>query len=246
MRGLENRVALVSGGGGGIGAATTHRLVEEGAKVLVADLDLAKARSAADVAGGSGQASAIDLDVTDADSWSLAVAKAEDLFGALHILVNAAGILRDKSALKMSEAEWGPVIDVHLKAPWLGARASLSLMREAGWGRIVNVSSVSAFGAFGQSNYAAAKAGVIGLTKTLALESARFGVNVNAVMPGAVDTEMAASLPPEVRQAGIEQTPLRREARPDEAAAAIAFLASEEASFITGEILVVDGGWTLG
>ena len=234
MRRLEGRVAIVTGGGSGIGAATARRLSSEGAQVVCADMNLAGAQAiAAEVAGA-----AVEHDVADRASWEALMASV----GGVDILVNNAGVTRDRSLLKMTDEEWHTVIDVHLKGMWLGCQHVVPSMRERGGGAIVNLSSEARHGAFGQANYAAAKAGIVGLTRTVAIEHARHGVRCNAVAPGATETPMTQAVPQEVKGSWIPNIPLRRFAEPPEIAAAIAFLVSDDASYVTGQCLGVDGG----
>lgn len=234
MRRFEGRVAIVTGAGSGIGAATARRLASEGAHVVCADLNLAGAQAtAAEVAGV-----AVEHDVADRGSWERLVAEV----GGVDVLINNAGVTRDRSLLKMTDDEWQTVIDIHLKGMWLGCQHVVPSMRERGGGAIVNLSSEARRGAFGQANYAAAKAGIVGLTRTVAIEHARHGVRCNAVAPGAVDTPMTQAVPQDVKDSWIPGIPLARFAEPPEIASAIAFLASDDASYVTGQCLGVDGG----
>jgi 3-oxoacyl-[acyl-carrier protein] reductase len=238
MTRLAGRVAIVTGAASGIGAATAERLAAEGAVVACADLNADAAAAVAGRIGGRAYAH----DVTSRPSWLTLVEGVRRDLGGVDILVNNAGVTRDRSLLKMTDEEWHTVIDVHLKGMWLGCQHAVPPIRERGGGAIVNISSEARHGAFGQSNYAAAKAGIVGLTRTVALEHARHRIRVNAVAPGAVDTPMTQAVPSDVKESWIPNIPLRRFGEPREIAAAIAFLVSDDASYITGQCLGVDGG----
>ncbi len=245
MRGLHGKIVMVTGSAQGIGKATALRLADEGAVVIVADRNIEGARSVADEIDPAGErARTILLDVSSRESWQQAAATVKDIYGGIDGLVNNAGITRDKSLLKMSEEDWDLVIEVNLKGAWLGCQAVVPLMATRG-GVIVNLSSESRWGAFGQSNYASAKAGLVGLTRTVALEHARHNIRVNAIAPGTTMTPMVEAVPEEVRKGWLENIPLGREAQPSEIASAIAFLLSDDASYITGQILGVNGGSAL-
>jgi 3-oxoacyl-[acyl-carrier protein] reductase len=245
VRRLEERVALVTGAASGIGAATVRRLATEGATVVCADIDGAAARRTAQtIEEQGGQALGVSHDVTERSSWQSAIDECVERLGGLDVLVNNAGFTRDRSLLKMSDEEWGTVIDVHLRGAWLGCQHSIPALRERGGGAIVNVSSESRHGSFGQVNYAAAKAGVVGLTRTVALEHARHRIRCNAVAPGMVQTPMIDAVPADAGERMRSAIPLGRFAQPDEIAAAIAFLTSDDASYITGATLSCDGGTT--
>ena len=247
MKRLEGKTALVTGAAGGIGSAIAQRFAEEGAGVACTDLDLAGAEAVAErIRAAGGQAIAVEHDVARRDSWEAAVARTLEAFGALDILVNNAGITRDRTLLKMSDEEWQAVIDVHLRGTFLGCQHGLAAMRDRGWGRIVNLSSISALGSYGQTNYSAAKAGIIGVTRTVALEGARYGVLVNAIAPGGVDTPMLRGIGEELFEQGREAVPLKRYAEPGEIAAVAAFLASDDASYVTGQVIHADGGASVG
>jgi 3-oxoacyl-[acyl-carrier protein] reductase len=243
---LQGHVALVTGGAGGIGSAICLRLAEEGARVVVADLGAGAQNLAQSLIAQGHEACAVSLDVSSRASWQAAVAELPPGFEALDIVVNVAGIVRDRSLIKMTDEEWQAVIDVNLRGSWLGCQFGLAAMSGRGWGRIINIASTAIFGTFGQSNYSSAKAGVVGLTHTVALEAARHGVLVNAVAPGIVETPILASVPEDVREKWISRMPLGRPAQPAEIASVVAFLASNDASYMTGQVLIVDGGATTG
>jgi 3-oxoacyl-[acyl-carrier protein] reductase len=247
MKRLEGKVALVTGAGGGIGAATAQRLAIEGAQIGVIDLMADGVRETARAIESAGGL-AIELvgDVSNAATVTALVAQAKEYFGRVHILINNAGINRDALAARLTEEQWDQVLTVNLKATFLCAQAVQPIMREQNDGRIVNTASIAALGNVGQANYAASKAGVIGLTKTLALEWARYGIRVNCVAPGGTDTRMTAGIPADIRAKLTETIPLKRFAQASEIAAAHAFLVSDDASFITGQVLFVDGGASIG
>ncbi len=240
MRRLEGKTALVTGAGRGIGEGVARRLASEGAAVCVVDIDGARAEEVAASLGGDSFALAADLSVR-AEAETV-VPAAWERFGSLDVLVNNAGITRDSMLHKMTDEQWDSVIALDLTAVFVLTRAAATRMRERGSGRIVNISSISADGNVGQANYAAAKAGVIGITKTAAKELAGKGVTVNVIAPGFIDTEMTRSMPPEVYEAVRSRVPVGRAGTPDDVAAMIAYLASDEASYITGELLYVRGG----
>jgi len=243
---LEGRTALVTGGSGGIGAATCRRLAAEGADVAVADLGLAQAREVAGEVGGL----ALELDVRDAESVAAAVAAAEGELGPVDVLVNNAGVEGEGGFFATTAPEgWDPVLDIDLRGVMLVTHALIAGMQERGYGRIVNVASEAGrVGSQLAGAYSAAKAGVIGFTKTIARESARFGVTCNAVAPGPIRTPMLersaaeGELGARLVEGMVKATAMRRAGEPGEVAAAIAFLASDDASFITGETLGVSGG----
>src|SRR4051794_2178339 len=248
MTRYTGRVAAVTGSARGIGAATARRLADEGASVAVLDLD-EDAASAAAAGLGAERAVGVGCDVADASSVEAAVAKVVDELGKVDILVNNAGVTRDNLLFKMTEDDWDAVMTVHLRGAFLMSREVQKHMVAAKYGKILNLSSVSALGNKGQANYSAAKMGMQGFTRTLALELGPFGINVNAIAPGFIVTEMTDATarrvgvePEEFRKAAADATPVRRVGQPEDIAATAAFLCSDEASFITGQTLYVDGG----
>lgn len=243
--GLIDKVAIVTGSGRGIGAATARRLAQEGAKVVIADLNPDTANTTAERLRMDGHSvHCVVGDVTKAADVARLVEETVAVFGGVHILVNNAGFPRDGFITKMSEEDWDLVLDVILKGSFLACKAVMPHMIAQRWGRIVNISSRAHLGNPGQANYAAAKAGVIGLTNALALEEGRYNITVNAVAPGFVDTEMIQALPhyEQIRDRMIRGTPVQRAGQPTDIADAVAFLASERAGFISGETLHVTGG----
>ncbi len=247
----EGRVALVTGSARGIGESTAERLAEDGAAIAVADLNSEGAEAtAARIASRHGvKAIGIRADVTVAAEVEAMVEEIVLRLGSLDILVNNAGIIRDNLIHKMSDEDWDAVAAVHLKGAFLCSRAAQREMVKRGWGRIVNLSSVSALGNRGQTNYAAAKAGLQGMAKTLAIELGRYGITANAVAPGFIDTEMTRSVATrlgrdleEWQREMATQIPVRRLGVPRDIANVIAFLCSEEASFVSGQVIYVAGG----
>ena len=247
---LDGRVALVTGAARGIGAATALRLARDGARVALADLDQQGCEQvAAQIREAGSEALALNCDVSDATAVQQTVDQTVDRFGQLDILVNNAGIIRDNLLFKMSDDDWDRVINVHLRGAFLCARAAQKVMVARKYGRIVSLSSTSALGNRGQVNYSAAKAGLQGLTRTLAIELGQFGITANAVAPGFIDTDMTRAtaermgITPEQFQTAVsQQIPLRRVGKPEEVANVIAFLASEDASYVSGQVIYVAGG----
>ena len=247
---LEGRVAFVTGAGRGIGAATALRMGEEGARVALADLDTEGCQQvAAELSKIGSEGLVLSCNVADSALVQDAVDKTADHFGRLDILVNNAGVLRDNLLFKMSEDDWDTVMNVHLKGAFLCSRAAQKYMVEQKYGRIVSLSSTSALGNRGQANYSSAKAGLQGFTRSLAIELGQFGITVNAVAPGFIDTEMTRSTarrqglnPDDVIAQASKTIPVRRVGQPRDVANVICFLASEEAGFVSGQIIYVAGG----
>jgi 3-oxoacyl-[acyl-carrier protein] reductase len=244
----EPRIALVTGASQGIGRATALRLAANGAHVALAARNLEKlAAVAAEIAAAGGTAKAFALDVASEDSIKSLVKEVIAHFGRVEILVNNAGITRDILALRMKRHDWDDVITTNLTGAFLLSQACMSSMLKARWGRIINITSiVGETGQAGQANYAASKAGLIGLTKALARELASRSITVNAVAPGFIETAMTGILNDEQKHAMLSQIPLNRPGTEADAAAAVAFLASDDAAYITGHTLDVNGGMYMG
>jgi 3-oxoacyl-[acyl-carrier protein] reductase len=241
---FDGKVALVTGGARGIGAATARRLAAEGARVVVADFDEAGARELADAIDGV----AVRCDVTSRRDVEAAVAAAVEL-GSLDMLVTCAGIIRDNLLFKLTDGDWDAVIDTHLKGTFFAVRAAQARMVEQRSGKMVLISSTSALGNRGQTNYSAAKAGLQGMTKTLAIELGPFGINVNCVAPGFIRTAMTQQTAERIgmtlddfAQMVAEQTPVRRVGEPEDVAGTIAFLCSDDAGYVSGQVIYVRGG----
>ena len=244
---MKDKVALITGGGSGIGEATALRFAEEGAKVVICDVDMENAnRVAKDIDSKGGETLVLKADVSNKSDVEGMMTQIKEHFGKLDILVNNAGINRDAFVKKMTEEQWDDVIRINLKGTFICCQAALALMSDQNSGKIINTSSIGAVGNIGQANYAASKCGVIGLTKTLALEGARYNITVHCVAPGATKTPLTTKLPENMVEMITEKIPFRRWAEPLDIANAHVFLASDEASYITGQVLFVDGGITTG
>ncbi|WP_330230352.1 3-oxoacyl-ACP reductase FabG [Nocardia sp. NBC_00508] len=237
------RIALVTGAGRGIGQAICAALAARGDTVVAADIDGDLAAATAREAGNG--SIGIELDVGDRAAVDDVVEDTEDRVGPIAILVNNAGINRDAMLHKMTDDQWHAVLAVDLSAVFYTVRAVGRHMRQHGYGRIVNISSASWMGNIGQTNYAAAKAGVVGLTRSVAKELARFHITANAVCPGFIDTDMTRGLPAEIYRAQLDRIPLGRAGVPQDVAEVVAFLSSDSAEYVTGEVIAVGGGYTL-
>jgi 3-oxoacyl-[acyl-carrier protein] reductase len=244
------RVAIVTGAARGIGAATARRLAADGMAVAVLDLDeAAGAVTVKEIADAGGRALAVGADVSKTDQVAVAVERVAAELGEPAVLVNNAGVIRDNLLFKMTDDDWDTVLGVHLRGAFLMSRAVQQYMVDQKYGRIVNLSSSSALGNRGQVNYSAAKAGMQGFTKTLAIELGQFGITANAVAPGFIATDMTAATAARVgmsfedfQQAVAEQTPVRRVGQPADVANVISFLVSEGADFVSGQVIYVAGG----
>ena len=241
----DGKVAMVTGSTRGLGNSMALRFAEEGAKVVVMGRSIEAAEKAANAIKEETGAEVLPIacNVTDRAQIAAAVQKTIDTFGKIDILVNNAGITWDTSFMKMTDEAWQSVIDADLTSVFLFTQEVAKYMREARWGRVINITSMTGqMGNFGQANYGAAKAGIIGLTKTLAIELGRRNISVNAVSPGLFDSDMTAKMPPEAYQANIDAIPLGRAGKPREVAALVSFLASDDAGFINGAVISINGG----
>ena len=240
---LTGKVAFVTGGTRGIGLAIARALRDAGARVAVAGRDAERARA---VAAELGDAAGVGCDVADAAQVDAAISEAERALGPIDILVNNAGLTRDNILLRLSDADWDAVLDANLKGAFHTTRAVIKGMMKRRSGRIINITSIVGLtGNKGQANYAASKAGLIGFTKSVAKEYASRGVLANCVAPGFIDTDMTSGLPDEARAALLQEIALGRLGRPEDVAGAVLFLASDLASYVTGQVLVIDGGMVI-
>lgn len=240
---LTGRTAIVTGAGGDLGRAIAIRMAEQGARVMVNDINLKTAQETVGlVAEAGGQARAHGADVTNADQVAEMVETVVESWGGLDILVNNAGDIRDSLLVRMTDEDWDFVLDLNLKGSFVCARAAAPHMIERKSGKIVNITSMAYKGNIGQANYTSAKAGVVGLTHALGLELARFGINVNCVAPGLINTPKAATLPSEVIDRLVAMTPMRRMGEMADIANAVLFLASDESAYISRQVIHVAGG----
>jgi len=240
---LAGRTAVITGGAQGLGFAIAERFIDEGARVVLGDINLEATQAAADKLGGADVARAVRCDVVSAAEVEALVGTAVEQFGALDVMVNNAGITRDATLRKMTEEQFDQVISVHLKGTWNGLRSAAAIMREQKSGAIVNMSSISGkVGMIGQTNYSAAKAGIVGMTKAASKELAHLGVRVNAIQPGLIRSAMTEAMPQRIWDSKVAEVPMGRAGEPDEVAKVALFLASDLSSYMTGTVLEVTGG----
>ncbi|SDU56069.1 3-oxoacyl-ACP reductase FabG [Gordonia westfalica] len=240
---LEGRTAVITGAAQGIGFEIARSFVDAGAKVVLGDLNLDAAQAAADKLGDRDVARAVKCDVVEAGEVDALLAEAVDGFGSLDVLVNNAGITRDATMRTMTEEDFDLVISVHLKGTWNGTRKAAAIMREQKSGAIVNISSLSGkVGMVGQTNYSAAKAGIVGMTKAAAKEMAHHGVRVNAIQPGLIRSAMTEAMPQKAWDQKMSEIPMHRAGEVEEVASVALFLASDMSSYMTGTVLEVTGG----
>lgn len=243
MFSLEGQVAIITGGARGIGEGICRVFCKAGATVALWDVMDSGAETAATISAEGGNIFFQKVDITDAESVSQAVAHLMESLGKIDILINNAGIIRDRSFMKMSQEEWDTVLDVNLTGMFVTTKAVFPIMKEAGYGRIISASSINAYqGAFGQANYVTTKAGITGFTRALCKEGGKYGITVNAVAPGFIKSEMSDSMPEAVIKAGIAMIPVGRIGTPEDMGYAYLFLASKEASFVNGITLHSNGG----
>ncbi|WP_132992537.1 3-oxoacyl-ACP reductase FabG [Gordonia zhaorongruii] len=240
---LSGKTAVITGSAQGIGLAIAERFVAEGARVVLADLNAEQVMAAAAGLGDDSVARGVACDVTSGDDVERLIASAVDAFGAVDVMVNNAGITRDATMRKMTEDQFDQVIAVHLKGTWHGTRTAAAHMRERRSGSIINLSSISGkVGLMGQTNYSAAKAGIVGLSKAAAKEVAYLGVRVNAIQPGLIRTAMTEAMPERIWEQKMTEIPMARAGEPSEIAGVATFLASDLSSYMTGTVLEVTGG----
>lgn len=240
---LENRIAIITGAAAGIGYATAKKFLQEGASVAICDVSQEAVDKAAAELAAYGKVKGFKVDITDREALAAMADAVKAEFGRIDILINNAGIVMDAQLYKMTDIQFEKVIEVNLIGTYNCCKAVIPAMMEQKYGRIVSAASVSAFnGAFGQSNYAASKAAIMGMTRTMGRELGKYGITVNAVAPGSIMTAMFAGIPEELKEKKLKDIPVRRFGDPSEVANVYAFLASEEASYVNGTTLVVDGG----
>ena len=241
---LENKVAIISGAAGGIGYATAEKFLEEGASVMICDMDAERLQTAAETLSQKGQVIWEALNICDVEAVEAMVKRTNDTFGHVDILINNAGITKDAQFYKMDLAQFQKVIDVNLMGTVTMSKAVVPYMMQQHYGRIVNSSSVSALaGNFGQTNYAASKGAILSLTRSMGRELAKHGINVNSILPGAIETPMTNAIPAEIRAQKAANFPMKRWGQAREVANVYAFLASDEASYVNSANITVDGGF---
>ncbi len=241
---LKGKFAVITGGAAGIGFATAKTFLQQGASVAICDVNGERIATAVAELSSYGVVKGFKTDIANKDQVSAMIAEILAAFGRIDILVNNAGITQDAQFYKMTEEQFDRVINVNLKGTYLMSKAVIDTMIEQKYGKIVHLSSVSAFnGNFGQTNYAATKAAIMGMTRVMGKELGKYGINVNAVAPGSIMTDMYSAVPEEAKQKKLAAIPLRRYGTPEEAANLIAFLASDESSYITAQTIVIDGGF---
>lgn len=244
---LKDKVALITGGGSGIGAAVAKRFAAEGALVAIADVVPEGAKEVmGEITAQGGKAIFAQVDVRKGDEVSRMIDQVVQEFGRLDILINNAGVTRDNLCARMSEEEWDFVLDVNLKGTFLCSQAAYRPMRKKKYGKIISTASVVVRGNMGQVNYSASKSGIIGLTRTLALEYARSNITVNCIAPGFIATLMTEAIPDKIKEVALQRIPLSRMGLPEEVANLHLFLASDEADYITGQVIFLDGGASIG
>jgi NAD(P)-dependent dehydrogenase (short-subunit alcohol dehydrogenase family) len=243
----RHRVIVITGAGQGIGAAIARRFAEQKVRLALVDVNLEQLQLLADSLAGTGsEILTIKTDVSNKEQVQQLFAQVVEQFGGVDVLVNNAGIIRDNLISNISEQDWDQVLDVNLKGAFFCCQAAFPTLKAQRHGKIVNLVSRAWLGSIGQANYTASKGGLVSLTRSLALEFARFQINVNAVAPGAIDSPMTQSMPPEARERLIRMQPTGKMGKVEDIAAAVAFLASDDAEFITGQVLHVDGGKSCG
>lgn len=242
---LDNKVAIISGAAGGIGYATAEKFLEEGASVMICDMDATRLAAAAETLSQKGKVLWEAVNITNVEAVEAMVKRTNEELGHIDILINNAGITKDAQFYKMDLAQFQQVIDVNLMGTVIMSKAVVPYMMAQHSGRIVHSSSVSAVvGNFGQTNYAASKGAIISLTRSMGRELAKHGINVTAILPGAIETPMTDAIPPEIRAEKASRFPMKRWGQPREIANVYAFLASDEASYVNGVTITVDGGFT--
>lgn len=242
---LKDKVVVITGAGRGIGKGIALEFIKEGAKVVINDVNAETAKTALqEIKDLGGDGIAVVADISIEEQAARLIKETVDSFGTIDILVNNAGITRDSLVTKITEEDWDLVMDINLKGPFNLIKAAFKVMAEKKSGKIINLASISGqMGNIGQSNYCASKAGVIGLTKCVAREGAAQGINVNAIAPGFIDTEMTQVIPEKVKEKIIQQIPMKRIGKPKDIGRLCIFLASEDADYITGQVIAVNGGW---